>query len=257
MERLASARIVMWEGGGLWIVDATPEKTRVSKRTDAHAHHAIQVTIGLGGRFRLDADEAHVGGDAVAVAADASHVFEAEGLIALLFVEPESRLGRAVASAVFRGPALASVAEDRIGDFRECVIAAYRAPVRDDAALEALGRDLTRRLAGAGSAHPPDLRVRRMIAWAAEHIEAPISLSDAAAVSDLSPGRLRHLFVQETGLAFKTYLLWLRLVRAVERAAAGASLTEAAYEAGFADSAHFSRTFRRMFGVAPAALRMT
>lgn len=37
----------------------------------------------------------------------------------------------------------------------------------------------------------------------------------------------------------------------------GSSLTEAAHAAGFADSAHFSRTFRRMFGVAPASLRMT
>ena len=37
--------------------------------------------------------------------------------------------------------------------------------------------------------------------------------------------------------------------------AGGASLTAAAHEAGFADSAHFSRTFRRMFGVAAAALK--
>lgn len=257
MERLANARIVMWEGGGLWIVDATPAATRELQRTDFHAHHAIQVTIGLGGRFRLDTAEGHVGGDAVAVAADASHVFQAEGLVALLFVEPESRLGRAVASALFSGPVLAGVAESQLGDFRGRAVAAFRAPGGDNAALETLGRELIHRLAGAAKAHPPDLRVRRMIAWAGEHIEEPISLSDAAAVSDLSPGRLRHLFVQETGLAFKTYLLWLRLVRAVDRAAAGATLTEAAHDAGFADSAHFSRTFRRMFGVTPAALRMT
>jgi|KBSSwiStaDraftv2_1062776.scaffolds.fasta_scaffold18221_2 AraC family transcriptional regulator len=257
MERLANARIVMWEGGGLWIVEATPAATRQTQRTDAHAHHAIQVTISLGGRFRLDTPQGHVGGDAVAVAADASHLFEAEGLVALLFVEPESRLGRAVAREIFDGAALARVAEARIGDFRARAAAAYAAPVRDGAALEALGRDLVHRLAGAARADPPDLRVRRMIAWAAEHIEGPVSLADAAAVSALSPGRLRHLFVRETGLAFKTYLLWLRLVRAVERVAAGASLTEAAHDAGFADSAHFSRTFRRMFGVTPAALRMT
>ena len=38
--------------------------------------------------------------------------------------------------------------------------------------------------------------------------------------------------------------------------AGGRSLTEAAHEAGFADSAHFSRTFRRMFGLPAAALRI-
>ena len=46
------------------------------------------------------------------------------------------------------------------------------------------------------------------------------------------------------------------MTKAVEAIAAGVSLTEAAHEAGFADSAHFSRTFRRMFGVAAAALRL-
>ena len=34
----------------------------------------------------------------------------------------------------------------------------------------------------------------------------------------------------------------------------GGSWTEAAHEAGFADSAHLSRTFKRMFGMNPATL---
>jgi AraC-like DNA-binding protein len=65
---------------------------------------------------------------------------------------------------------------------------------------------------------------------------------------------LRHLFVEQTGLAYKTYVLWLRLVRALQVYAEGRNLTEAAHAAGFADSAHFSRAFKRNFGLPATTL---
>ena len=43
-------------------------------------------------------------------------------------------------------------------------------------------------------------------------------------------------------------------MRALELFVEGASLTDAAHGAGFADSAHLSRTFRRMFGINAASL---
>lgn len=257
MKPLAHARIVMWEGGALWVVDATPPATSEPRRTDLHAHHAIQVTLGLGGRFRLETPDAYISGDAVAVAPDAGHTFEAEGLIALLFIEPESRPGRAIAGQLFAGTALAAIPLTLLGDFRERIAAAFRAPGRNDAAFVDLGQALISLIAGSARADVPDLRVRKVIAWAAGQLDGPVSLSAAAPVVNLSAARLRHLFVEQTGLPFKTYLLWLRLTRAVEHFAAGSSLTQAAHEAGFPVSAHLSRTFRRMFGVAPAALRMT
>ena len=256
MEALAHARIVMWEGASLWIVDATPT-TDETRRTDFHAHHAIQLTISLGGRFTLGTAETDVVSEAVAVAADTLHDFGAEGLIAFVFVEPESRLGRAVARRLFDGADLFAVPVAYLGDFRAQAARLYRNPARDDEALIALGRALVQVLAAEVKADVPDLRVRKMIAWAAQQVEGPVSLADLGAVGGLSASRLRHLFVEQTGLPFKTYLLWLRLTRALEAYAGGVSLTQAAHDAGFSDSAHLSRTFRRMFGVTPAALRMT
>ena len=80
-------------------------------------------------------------------------------------------------------------------------------------------------------------------------------MAEIADAVHLSPERFRHLFLKETGIRFRPYVLWLRLEVAVASYAAGNSLTEAAYVGGFADSAHFSRTFKRMFGVAAVSVQ--
>lgn len=80
------------------------------------------------------------------------------------------------------------------------------------------------------------------------------TLAAAARSLGLSSSRLGHLFSAQVGLPFRPYALWLRLQGALAYLARGANLTEAAHGAGFADSAHLTRTFRRMFGVAPSDL---
>jgi AraC-like DNA-binding protein len=81
-----------------------------------------------------------------------------------------------------------------------------------------------------------------------------MSLAQAARVAHLSPSRFRHLFVSQTGISFRAYLLWARVSAAMGAGMAGMSWTEAAQAWGFADSAHLSRTCRRMFGIAPSML---
>ena len=254
MEPLARVRIVMWEGASLWIVDAAQARIGETGRADFHSHHAIQISLALGGWFQLDTEDAHLRSEVAAVAADTKHVINAEGLTGIVFIEPESAAGRAITRRLFAERELVAVETETVGDFRERLAAA--STTQDDQQLVGLGRELVSALSAGVTVSETDPRIRKIIAWAAKQIDQPISLSDALAVGGLSASRLRHLFVEQTGLPFKTYLLWLRLTRAVEVVAGGASLTQAAHEAGFSDSAHFSRTFRRMFGVPAAALRI-
>ena len=72
----------------------------------------------------------------------------------------------------------------------------------------------------------------------------------------LSPSRFRHLFVEETGVGLRPYILWRRFLRVWELLAEGASLSTAAHAAGFADAAHLSRTSRSMFGFPPSAMQV-
>lgn len=255
MEIAGRGRILIWEGASLWLMEALPAPGSSSNRTAFHSHHAIQVTLSLGGRFELRTKDRSVAGDAV-VAPDVEHLFEAEGHIAILFVEPESRSGRAVTQAILGDAPLKSIPEGMLADLVERLRDAYRQSPVDEKALTNIGSLLVERVAGRLNGTVPDVRVRKMMDHVASQLDGAITLSSAAKAAGLSPSRARHLFVEQTGLPFRSYLLWLRITQAVRIMSAGSSLTEAAHEAGFADSAHFSRTFRRMFGIPAASLQI-
>lgn len=255
MKVAGRGRIIIWEGASLWIMQVVPSPKAPISATDFHSHHAIQITMALDGRFELRSRDKSLPNDA-AVAPDVEHVFEAQGLVALLFVEPESGPGRAICEALFTREKLVPISRELVADLAAELLAQYRRPRPDEAELEKSGRKLVTRLAGLAQAGPPDPRVQKIMRFAAARLEGAITLGAAAESAGLSPGRARHLFVEQTGLPFRKYLLWLRINRAVALFAGGASLTEAAHEAGFSDSAHFSRTFRRMFGIAAAMLEI-
>jgi AraC-like DNA-binding protein len=80
-----------------------------------------------------------------------------------------------------------------------------------------------------------------------------ISLANLADTVCLSESRLVHLFKEQVGIPTRQYALWNRLLTAITKLGQY-NLTEAAHAAGFTDSAHFSKTFSRMFGVSPSLL---
>lgn len=241
-------RVMLWSGGSLWI-------GRDAGRVERHAHHAVQIALALDSHFLMRDDHAdwreHAG---AVVLPHRPHRFDGCGRgVAQIFVEPETALGRALVQR-HATETIADLPLDTVQTLVAPLRAAYRATA-NDATLVALAQQAILALAGPV---PPssvvDPRIGRAIAWIRQRLDAPVSLSDAAGVAHLSPSRFRHLFVAQTGVSFRAYLLWARVGTAVAAAMAGQSWTAAAQEAGFADSAHLSRTCRRMFGIAPATL---
>ena len=253
MRKIASGHIAFWEGGSLWVFDI-PSSPGAPSRNATHAHHAFQLTFSLGGSFGLHLKDRVLPGPAVLVAPDTPHAFEASGLVALLFVEPESHAGRALTRLA--GSPATPIGAEQTRQAQSLIGEAYGAPARR-AALRQTGMEICRRIAGHVQTVDLDRRVRRMIRWANENLEGTPAINAAAGQVGLSPSRASHLFVEQTGLPFRAYVLWLRLVRAVDAHAGGLSLTEAAHQAGFADSAHLSRAFRRMFGLPAASLELS
>lgn len=86
--------------------------------------------------------------------------------------------------------------------------------------------------------------------------EQRLPATELAQAAALSVSQLERLFSGRLGLSVRRMVLWQRLRVALGEALSGASLTEAAMTAGFADSAHLSRSLRQQFGIrASEALR--
>jgi AraC family transcriptional regulator len=223
-----------------------------------HAHYAIQLVIGAPGGLRVQFGR-HGPWQSCAAAlvpSRATHSIDVTDcdLSVVLFIEPETPAGRAL-SARLQG-------ELDVLDPVDVAVAAagleraWRTEQSYEAVVEVCCR-LVQDIARTPFREPSDPRVLAAIAYIGERASQAVSLSEVAGAANLSPSRFRHLFVQETGMPLKTYVLWRRLLHVWTLLMQGETLSAAAHAAGFADSAHLSRTARTMFGLPPSALQVT
>jgi AraC-like DNA-binding protein len=242
---------VAWSGGCVLIGEGG------DGTIEPHAHYAIQLCFAVpaGLRIRFGRHGAWQACAAALVPSRATHTidFGDRRWGAVVFVEPETREGRALSA--------------RLGGALECLDAAAIAPAlerlhgawtveRDIAAVAAACHAFVQQLSGTVSREPSDLRVLQAVEFIRQRLDDAPSLEALAGAVHLSPSRFRHLFVEETGMPMRTYVLWRRRLRVWSLLMEGETLSGAAHAAGFADSAHLSRTARTMFGLAPSMIRM-
>jgi AraC-like DNA-binding protein len=153
----------------------------------------------------------------------------------------------------------------RDGDLARRLALAHRAlesgadPLAAETALlDALSTLLVRhagKRAAPGPLAPDAARVETMKSRLADDLTAPLTLADLAQSVGLSTFHAARLFSRETGLAPHAWRNQMRLVRSLNALRAGVSVTEVAAASGFTDQSHFTRHFKRAFGVPPGRWR--
>ena len=78
-----------------------------------------------------------------------------------------------------------------------------------------------------------------------------LCVQDIADALNVSRYYLSHAFKKSTGYGLWNYVISKRLVYSQKLLAEGASVTEACYESGFKDYAHFIKSFTKTFGCSP------
>lgn len=209
-----------------------------------HRHHAAQFAFGLNAPVVFENPQTGLHrADMLLISPNTLHEHPAFGPLGFLYLEPEGIEWTCIASRT-QGDIMSLPFGSRMRS------AARRAAAGDGAAASSLVDDLIGK--SPRKALPDDALVSRTIANIRGRLDGPITLAALAKAVDRSPSRLAHRFRQATGVSMRRYVLWCRLRAALDAALRGSSLTSAAHLAGFADSAHLSRTFRSMFGVAPS-----
>jgi AraC family transcriptional regulator len=248
MQPTARGRIFCWEGGSLWIGET-------GGSAQFHEHHALQISLAFSGTIRFKTRQHDWRAFAAGlVPPHLSHAFEgAAQFAAQIFVEPETLEGRALL-ARFGRDAIAELPVDEVA-LHATALRTVELREAHATALQRAARQFVDGLAGAQRPAVVDARIERTIRslWQSDRT---VTLGEAAARVALSPGRFRHLFVEQTGQSFRSYQLWTRLQRAIEVMSSGAAATEAAHTAGFSDAAHLTRTFRKMMGIAPTSVKI-
>ena len=218
--------------------------------TDQHAHHAFQIVVHDGGACITDEQQLELPAPVVVIDPDRGHAFvDRRDHVLIAFVDPESNAGEALRNRhiVPTKPTDLRLVSSLIGTLR---------PKNWSRAEETVRRILAT-VCDASIARPMswwrhpsvDAALLRLPALVEE---GTVDVAMLAKEVGLSVSRLTHIFTDGIGVPIRSYARWMRLVNAIEHLANGQTITAAAHTAGFADAAHFTRTFRAMFGLSPS-----
>lgn len=220
--------------------------------TEFHQHYAVQICFPSAGLLHIETtDESRSVETVLVIGSNVSHRLSTPATIAkILYVEPSliSQSARRLQVDGIEIPDLSPLQSQAIDN----MFAAAQ-----DSRGPDFGLELARVIWPAEASHAflsIDNRIRKALKNIELSEDLNLNLDQIAMGSGLSASRFRHLFSAQVGMPIKSYLLWIKLQRALQSLAVDSSLTNAAHKAGFADSSHLSRTFKRTFGLAPADL---
>lgn len=225
-----------WSGtvflGGGWMVYAGPLGP-----TGTHRHHAVQVVCSPHGVAVLDGQGNRLEAPSMVVPADAEHSLDAAGQYgAVAYLDP--------------------LTVDLDGEAVEIETDLPGLPVGGFEEVGAAGRwaaSVTSACGGRPKSRVSDL-VDEAMSETRRRLPGTVRLHDLSTSLGFATSTLTHRFTAEAGIPFRRWVLWERLQLAARSVSDGANLTTAAHAAGFADSAHLNRTFRRMFGITPSSV---
>lgn len=206
--------------------------------TQLHAHPALELILAQEGFFTLVTEKQRLENITGAlIPPNQSHAYEGENCTSeFIFIEIDFPIATDILAAIGRSETSEGVLV--IEEIHRALLSKER--------LQHWCRESQQR-------EIYDSRVAACMIFIQTHLDDNLLLPQLAKEVQLSPSRLSHLFKAQVGLPIQKYIIWTRMKVAIDLVIhQKRNLTEAALEAGFYDSAHFSKHFKEMLGVKPS-----
>lgn len=238
-----------WDGVVLYVTQEHLNKS--------HAHFPALLQIGLGAQFAVTLDhQPRSYHDIVCMAPNVSHSTDSENqpFLAVL-IDPDHELYGYV-HALLQGRSMCSLPASCLQPLR-CELVKLIAGTLNIAQVKQLLLRILKVLSAQEPVHLPwDVRITKACEYIKQQVPYSIpTVANVATQVGLSESRLMHLFSAQLGGSMRQYILWLKVRYALQLWIEGHSLIDVAFEAGFSDQAHYTRTLRRMVDFAPSILK--
>tara|TARA_B100001250_G_C19618486_1_gene708269 strand:- start:160 stop:909 length:750 start_codon:yes stop_codon:yes gene_type:complete len=211
-----------------------------------HQHYAIQLTIPIEGELHLiTAKETIITSSPVLIQSNVTHQIISNSRHFLLLINPASTIGHYWQSAAHK-----EIQEFHISPATQIIKVLNNTFLSEEKSAIINHIIHSHDCFCYTTIHQIDERINAAFEFLKANSHRMVSMEETADHCHLSPGRFLHLFKEETGITYRRAQLWTKVMQGLHLLKTR-SFTEIAHSVGFADSAHFSRTFKENFGFSP------
>jgi AraC-like DNA-binding protein len=244
----ANSYFFFWAGQFMYIGKAID--------TSIHDHHALQLALSFDHPFYIKTSEGSFK-TVMAVIIDSDQAHECrtnDNHFLLLNIDPMTTIGRALKKTYLARQSVMELPPEETARFLETIGQNLDATPFDSHHIHDITRQYIHQLCAMEEHSDIDDKIKKVMQLLEEKKDDTLKVEDLAAEVSLSPGHLTHLFKKQVGIPIRKYILWTRILMALQKVFETKNIREAALHAGFSDAPHFNRTFRKMFGLYPSSI---